>query len=287
MAASRSSSELNGRRCHARSPPTGCSKTQPSASTNSGDPAGAVRSNHPQISTQRRRRRVCTDLCAFSARVEAVHCRIRLALGSSLAVHHVAGHSDFAHAFGAGQREQRREHLLQACRHAAPPTRARCPRAAAGRRNPPPCPALKSPIFGSSPSASAPASVARYSSCAAIERHAVGATAAASDTPADLPSACRTRCRRPHRCRARTLTPAATWRRNGKMPLPSAALLPGQCAIDVPAPARRSSSESVVMNVVRHHRPSVRSASIARRPPGSRRPMETAAPAPRSRSCSR
>ena len=91
-----------------------------------------------------------------------------------------------------------------------------------------------------------------------------------------LPSACRIRCRRRRRCRARTCTPASRWRRSGKMPLPSAALLHGQCAIDVPRRGQPLELGVGRVDVVRQHRARVRSARSARRRRGSRPPMETA-----------
>ncbi len=72
-------------------------------------------------------------------------------------------------------------------------------------------------------------------------------------------------------------TPAAMCRRSGNIPLPSAALLHGQCEIAVPLAASRSSSESVGMNIVRHHRRRCPPAQIARTHSNNRKPRETAA----------
>ncbi len=159
----------------------------------------------------------------------------------------------FAHAFGAGQHEQRGERLhgvvgtTDGCLEHAPA------RADAHRRSRPLCPDENRRSRLSRPRASAPARVARYSSRGASSGdgfgrqplHQIGLQPFLQH-PEPQPT---------------TDIGAQGTRHAGidmalerKTPLPSDALLPGQCATAVPGSGKPIELRRGGMNVVRHHR---------------------------------
>ena len=127
-------------------------------------------------------------------------------------------------------------------RRAGGPRRAWCPAAGLSQRASYALPTSKSPTVSANPSASAPAAVARCSRCPAVRRWP------SRPSSCWVKYACRPSLNSEKPVPAPTSDPSATRTPNarcapsGNIPLPSAALLVGQCATAAPlAPSIRSS----------------------------------------------